>query len=88
VNKQWRNAGLYALLALVVVALATAFFDKQPQTRETWRYSQLIQAVENKRVAKVSISADRSFARLTDPDDPKGKTVIVNIPNDPELINF
>jgi cell division protease FtsH len=88
VNKQWRNAGLYALLALVVVALATAFFDKQPQTRETWRYSQLIQAVENKRVAKVSISADRSFARLTDPDDPKGKTVIVNLPNDPELINF
>ena len=87
-NKQWRNAGLYALLALVVVALATAFFDKQPQTRETWRYSQFIQAVENKRVAKVSISADRSFARLTDPDDPKGKTVIVNLPNDPELINF
>ncbi|MFB2835079.1 ATP-dependent zinc metalloprotease FtsH3 [Floridanema evergladense] len=87
-NKQWRNAGLYALLALVVVALATAFFDKQPQTRETWRYSQLIQAVENKRVAKVSISADRSFARLTDPDDPKGKTVIVNLPNDPDLINF
>jgi cell division protease FtsH len=88
VNKQWRNAGLYALLALVVVALATAFFDKQPQTRETWRYSQLIQAVESKRVAKVSISADRSFARLTDPDDPKGKTVIVNLPNDPDLINF
>ncbi|MFB2892553.1 ATP-dependent zinc metalloprotease FtsH3 [Aerosakkonemataceae cyanobacterium BLCC-F50] len=87
-NKQWRNAGLYALLALVVVALATAFFDKQPQTRETWRYSQLIQAVESKRVAKVSISADRSFARLTDPDDPKGKTVIVNLPNDPDLINF
>ncbi|MFB2934317.1 ATP-dependent zinc metalloprotease FtsH3 [Aerosakkonemataceae cyanobacterium BLCC-F154] len=86
-NKQWRNAGLYALLALVVVALATAFFDKQPQTRETWRYDQFIRAVESKRVAKVSISADRSFARLTDPDDPKGKTVIVNLPNDPELIN-
>jgi len=87
VNKQWRNAGLYALLALVVVALATAFFDKQPQTRETWRYDQFIRAVESKRVAKVSISADRSFARLTDPEDPKGKTVIVNLPNDPELIN-
>ncbi|OKH37672.1 cell division protein FtsH [[Phormidium ambiguum] IAM M-71] len=86
-NKQWRNAGLYALLALVVVALATAFFDKQPQTRETWRYDQFIRAVESKRVAKVSISADRSFARLTDPEDPKGKTVIVNLPNDPELIN-
>ncbi|MFB2922907.1 MULTISPECIES: ATP-dependent zinc metalloprotease FtsH3 [Aerosakkonema] len=84
-NKQWRNAGLYALLALVVVALATAFFDnKQPQ-RETWRYSEFLQKVESKQVGKVSISADRSTARV---QAANGNKVIVNLPNDPELFNF
>ncbi len=84
-NKQWRNAGLYALLALVVVALATAFFDnKQPQ-RETWRYSEFLQKVESKQVGKVSISADRSMARV---QAPNGNRVIVNLPPDPDLFNF
>jgi cell division protease FtsH len=85
VNKQWRNAGLYALLALVVVALATAFFDKQPQTSKTWRYSQLIQEVQEKRVDKVSITADRTKARVKDQN---GTPIWVNLPNDPELINI
>jgi cell division protease FtsH len=62
VNKRWRNAGLYALLAIVVIALGTAFFDKQPQSRETWRYSDFIQAVEKGRVAQVRLSPDRSRA--------------------------
>ncbi len=84
-NKQWRNAGLYALLALVVVALATAFFDKQPQSRETWRYSEFLQKVEAKQISRVSISADRSTARVTAPN---GDKVIVNLPNDPELFNY
>ncbi|HAJ63324.1 MAG TPA: cell division protein FtsH [Cyanobacteria bacterium UBA8543] len=84
-NKQWRNAGLYALLALVVVALATAFFDKQPQTSKTWRYSQFIQEVQEKRVDKVSITADRTKARVKAPD---GTPIWVNLPNDPDLINI
>ena len=83
-NKQWRNAGLYALLALVVVALATAFFDKQPQTRETWRYSEFLQKVESKQIGKVSISADRSTARV---QAPNGNKVIVNLPPDPTLFD-
>ncbi len=84
-NKRWRNAGLYALLAIVVIALATAFFDKQPPSREVWKYSQFIQEVEGKRVDKVSISSDRSKALVTAQD---GNKVIVNLPNDPELINI
>ncbi|MGE5659178.1 MAG: ATP-dependent zinc metalloprotease FtsH3 [Actinomycetota bacterium] len=84
-NKRWRNAGLYALLAIVVIALATAFFDKPPQSRETWKYSQFIQAVESKRVDKVSISADRTKALVTAAD---GSKVLVNLPNDPDLINI
>ncbi|MGD1804964.1 ATP-dependent zinc metalloprotease FtsH3 [Dapis sp. BLCC M126] len=84
-NKRWRNAGLYALLAIVVIALATAFFDQQPQTRETWKYSQFIQQVESNNVDKVSISADRTIARVKVAD---GTIVLVNLPNDPDLINI
>ncbi len=84
-NKRWRNAGLYALLAIVVIALATAFFDKQPPSREVWKYSQFIQEVEGNRVDKINISSDRSKALVTAQD---GSKVIVNLPNDPELINI
>ena len=84
-NKRWRNAGLYALLAIVVIALATAFFDKQPPSRDVWKYSQFIQEVEGNRVDKINISSDRSKALVTAQD---GNKVIVNLPNDPELINI
>jgi len=85
VNKRWRNAGLYALLAIVVIALATAFFDKQPQTRETWKYSTFIQEVENNQVERVSLSADRSKALVTAED---GAKIMVNLPPDPGLIDI
>ena len=84
-NKRWRNAGLYALLFIVVIALGTAFFDKQPQSRETWRYSQFIQEVDKGRVEKVSLSADRSTALVTPKYDPSKK--LVTLVNDPDLIN-
>ncbi|HTL88895.1 MAG TPA: ATP-dependent zinc metalloprotease FtsH3 [Leptolyngbya sp.] len=84
-NKRWRNAGLYALLAIVVIALATAVFDKQPQTRETWRYSQFIQEVEKNNVNKVSLSSDRTRALIQAQD---GNRVLVNLPSDPELISI
>jgi len=86
VNKWWRNAGLYALLAIVIIALGTAFFNKQPQgARETWRYSHFIQEVEKSRVERISLSSDRSKALVTSPD---GSKVVVNLPNDPDLINI
>ncbi|BBD69937.1 ATP-dependent metalloprotease FtsH [Nostoc commune NIES-4072] len=84
-NKRWRNAGLYALLFIVVIALGTAFFDKQPQSRQTWRYSQFIQEVQQGRVEKVSLSADRSTALVTPKYDPAKR--IVTLVNDPDLIN-
>lgn len=84
-NKRWRNAGLYALLAIVVIALATALFDKPPQTRETWRYSRLISEVENHKVDKISISADRSKALVTADD---GTKIIVNLPFDRDLLDI
>ncbi|CAD5927235.1 ATP-dependent zinc metalloprotease FtsH 3 [Planktothrix agardhii] len=84
-NKRWRNVGLYALLAIVVLALATAFFDKQPQTRESWKYSTFIQEVKSNKVERVSLSSDRSRALVTAQD---GNKVIVNLPNDPALIDI
>ena len=84
-NKKWRNAGLYVLLAIVVVALGTAFLDRQPQARQTWAYSKLIDEVENNRVETVKISADRTKAVVTDRD---GSPILVNLPNDPQLIDI
>jgi cell division protease FtsH len=84
-NKKWRNAGLYVLLAIVVVALGTAFLDQQPQARQTWAYSKLIDEVENNRVETVKISADRTRAVVT---DQSGNPILVNLPNDPQLIDI
>lgn len=84
-NKRWRNAGLYALLAIVVIALATTFLEKQGQVPETWKYSKFIDEVQGHRIAKVSLSGDRSKAVVKAED---GNTVVVNLPNDPELIKI
>jgi cell division protease FtsH len=84
VNKRWRNVGLYTLLAIVVVSLATAFFDNKPPSRETWRYSQFIEKVQEGKIEKVRISADRSIAVVQDGNN----RIVVNLPNDPELINI
>ena len=94
-NKRWRNVGLYALLAIVVISLATAFIDgRQPQSRNTMPYSDFIQRVEagkpkageteNTKIGKVRISADRSVARFREGNI----EVSVNLPNDPELIDI
>jgi cell division protease FtsH len=87
VNKKWRNAGLYALLAIVVIALATTFFDSNDrQARETWKYSEFIQQVESGKIERVQLSADRSRANAIIQD---GTQVLVNLPpNDPQLINI
>ncbi|MEQ9667800.1 ATP-dependent zinc metalloprotease FtsH3 [Coleofasciculus sp. G2-EDA-02] len=85
-NKKWRNAGLYALLAIVVIAMATAFLDDQSSpTRETWRYDQFIDNVNSKKVEIVQLSADRTQAMVTSQD---GSQYLVNLPNDPELISI
>ena len=83
-NKKWRNAGLYALLAIVVIALAVSFFDREPQTQETWKYSEFIQQIENEQVESVRLSSDRTQAIATDKN---GTQFFINLPNDPSLID-
>ena len=84
-NKKWRNAGLYVLLAIVVVALGTAFLDQQPPSRQTWKYSKLIDEVNRGAVENVKLSADRTKALVTDQE---GASILVNLPNDPQLIDI
>jgi cell division protease FtsH len=84
VNKRWKNAGLYALLVVVVIFLATALLDRQPQTTASWPYSQFIEKVEAGQVERVNISDDRSRAQITTSD---GQRIAVNLPPDPELLN-
>jgi len=84
-NKRWRNAGLYALLVVVVIFLATALLDKPSQNAAMWRYSEFVDRVENNQVDKVTISADRARAFVTTND---GQKAVVNLPNDPELLNI
>ena len=83
-NKRWRNAGLYALLAIVVIALGTAFFDRQPAPKETLKYSEFIQQVEKKQIQKVAISNDRSRAVV---QRESGEKILINlVPGDQSLI--
>ncbi|BAZ40782.1 ATP-dependent metalloprotease FtsH [Calothrix sp. NIES-4101] len=83
-NKRWRNAGLYALLLIVVIALVTAFFDKQPSSNAKWRYSEFIQKIEKGDVAQVKLFPDRSAARVKDQN---GNQYDVTLVEDPTLIN-
>jgi cell division protease FtsH len=77
VNKNWRNAGLYVLLAIVVISLASAFFSGQPQAQPELRYSEFIQQVQQGQVKSVIVNQEGSNATVTLKDDSK---VRVNIP--------
>jgi cell division protease FtsH len=84
VNKRWRNAGLYALLVVVVIFLATALWDNRQPPIKTWRYSEFINQVSTGQVEKVAIRSDRQFA-LAKAND--GENYGINLPNDPELLD-
>jgi len=86
VNKRWRNAGLYVLLIVVVIFLGYSLLDRQPEDVRSWRYSQFIEEVQQNQVEKVTISADRTWARVTTQD---GQRAQVNLlPNDPDLLQI
>ncbi len=64
-NKRWRNAGLYALLAIVLIALGTTFFDRPPETKGTLKYSEFMAQVQEKKIDRVTLFSDRSRAIVT-----------------------
>jgi cell division protease FtsH len=84
VNKRWKTAGLYTLLAIVVIALAIPLIDgNKAQSIESRRYSDFLADVQKKKIEKVKIRSDRQMAEYKDGN----KTVRVNLPNDTDLIN-
>jgi cell division protease FtsH len=85
-NKRWRNAGLYVLLAVVAIALATTFLEKPAQPQKPLKYSQFIQQVKKGDIENVGLSADRSKALVQNKD---GSKMAVNLPpNDNQLLDI
>jgi cell division protease FtsH len=73
--------GALALLAVVVAAFVTTFFDRPVQTSAPWQRSQLEQAVVARQVQKVALSPDRTQA-LAMLQDGTRKRIDLQ-PNDP-----
>ncbi|MEM9945419.1 MAG: ATP-dependent metallopeptidase FtsH/Yme1/Tma family protein, partial [Cyanobacteria bacterium P01_D01_bin.36] len=86
-NKRWRNTGLYVLLVVVVIVLATAFFEQSGSVQpERWIYSKFVNEVEQGRIENVTITNDKSRASFASPDG-TGR-IIVDLAQDPELVNI
>jgi cell division protease FtsH len=88
-NKRWKSAGLYVLLAIVVIALATTFFERPPERQERVTYSEFIKKVEAKEVSQVAITSDKTRAVFTNQKDASSARTIVDLPaTDPGLIDL
>jgi cell division protease FtsH len=88
-NKRWKSAGLYVLLAIVVIALATTFFERPPERQERVTYSEFIRKVEAKEVSQVAITSDKTRAIFTNQKDASSARTIVDLPaTDPGLIDL
>ena len=86
-NKRWRNIGLYVLIVVVVIFVGSAFFDKPNPTKasRTLRYSDFIEAVQEKQVSRVLISPDKGTAQIVESD---GNRALVNLAPDQQLLQL
>ena len=86
-KKRWRNAGLYVLLVVVVIAVGTAFLDRPNPANapRTLRYSDFVEAVQSKQVSRVLISPDRGTAQIVEND---GGRAVVNLAPDKDLLKL
>ena len=86
-NKRWRNIGLYVLIVVVVIFVGSAFFDKPSPSKasRTLRYSDFIEAVQEKQVSRVLISPDKGTAQIVESD---GNRALVNLAPDQGLLQL
>ncbi len=86
-NKRWRNAGLYVLLAVVFIAVGTAFLDRPNPANapRSLRYSDFVEAVEGNQISRVLISPDRGTAQVVEND---GSRAVVNLAPDKDLLKL
>ncbi len=86
-KKRWRNAGLYVLLVIVMIAVGTAFLDRPEAANapRTLRYSDFVEAVQANEVSRVLISPDRGTAQVVEND---GRRAVVNLAPDKDLLKL
>jgi len=87
VNKRWRNVGLYVLAVITVIFIGTSVFDK-PSTEsstKTLRYSDFIEAVQDKEIRSVLISPDNATAQVVENDGSRSE---VNLAPDKDLLKI
>ncbi len=86
-NKRWRNIGLYVLIVVVAIFVGSAFFQKPSPTKasRTIRYSDFIEAVQERQVNRVTISPDKGTAQIVESD---GTRALVNLAPDQELLQL
>jgi cell division protease FtsH len=88
VKKRWRNAGLYVLLVVVLIAVGTAFVDGSNRTAtptRTLRYSDFVEAVQANEVSRVLLSPDTGTALVVESD---GQRANVNLAPDKDLLKL
>ena len=86
-NKRWRNVGLYVLAVITVIFIGTSVFDK-PKTEnatKTLRYSDFIEAVQDKEVSRVLLSPDSGTAQVIENDGSRSE---VNLAPDKDLLKI
>ncbi len=86
-NKRWRNIAIYFLVVVVVIFVGTAFLDRPNQSQESkqLRYSDFIEAVEDRQISRVFISPDNGTAKIIQND---GSRAEVNLAPDKDLIQI
>jgi cell division protease FtsH len=87
VNKRWRNAGLYVLLVIVMIAVGSAFLDRPDPANapRTLRYSDFVEAVQANEISRVLISPDRGTAQVVENN---GQRAVVNLAPDKDLLKI
>ena len=86
-NKRWRNAGLYVLLVIVMIAVGSAFLDRPDPANapRTLRYSDFVEAVQANEISRVLISPDRGTAQVV---ENSGQRAVVNLAPDKDLLKI
>ena len=86
-NKRWRNVGLYVLAVIAVIFVGTSVLDKPnaENATKTLRYSDFIEAVQEKEVSRVLISPDNGTAQVVENDGSRSE---VNLAPDKDLLKI
>ena len=86
-NKRLRNIGLYVLAVITVIFIGTSVLDKPnaENATKTLRYSDFIEAVQDKEISRVLISPDNGTAQVVENDGSRSE---VNLAPDKDLLKI